>query len=486
MKNISLKRYGGFVFSFIAVVFGLWSFYEYKKAEKETIKKAEAERFLNKKLKELKAFRIKKKGETLSARKKEGDNWILTQPVRDQAEWTEISRWMDEITNQKVQQIEDLNDINWEDWHLSDKAPSVEMDFEDNSAISFSVSEKSSFDGKYFIKKGNRLFIGEKYFHLETGAKDFELFRRKKLMPPGVGHASKIQFHGKKGFTLLWRNYKWSLEGASEKSLPLDSHRLDSWWTDISSLKAVSIKEKAENSSLRKYSLTRPRLKITFHSAIGENKGETEGEYSLRLSPIKEGRAFVALSHRDFIFELSKEDAGLLPLSRHDILNHSFPFDYEKSHASRVEIISGGSSTVSLKKENGVWAPVVSSSSSENQPLPSSKKPEKPPALSTEKVEDFLNKIRELKGEKYTSPKKALKPNRSIEIKNEEGETIFLLEDLPVSSGSSYARLRTNLWHELIDTPKPSIDEIFAFDFFSSMPEKPAPLKPLPEEKHFH
>lgn len=450
MKQMNLKTVGRLVFSLIALAGGLFAFYEYRKAEKQKAQKVADEKFLHKHIKDLKAFRIKKKGSTLFITQ-EGKTWVLKQPVQDQASWAEISRWMDEITNQKVQEIKDIDEIKWENWHLSDQAPSVEMDFTDGSRVSFSVSEKSSFDGKYFIRKGEQLFIGERYFHTEVNEKNFEAFRSKSLLPPNSRHATKIQFHGEKGFTLLWNNYKWSLEGADENTLPLDHHRLDSWWTDLSSLKASAIKEKAKPPFLKQYGLVRPD-KITFHSNFKEK------EYSLKLSLLKNDKAFVALSHRDFILELTKESAELLPLSRHDILNHSFPFDYDKNRAFQIEI-KQAKKTVSIKKHDGIWSTTPSDSKK---------------TLDNQKVKDFLSQIKNLKGETYLSSKKAFKPDRSLEIKDEEGQTLFRLEEIAKASQQN-SHIKTSVWHEWIVMPKKSIDEIFAFDLVSSPVSKEEP-----------
>ena len=269
--------------SLLVLALGAWAFYEYKQSEKEEKQKIEEASFLNKKLESLKAFRIKKDGKQLEIVKKE-QNWFLKQPVQDQASFTEISRWFDEITNQKVQKIQTETGINWKEYHL-EKAPGVEMEFSSGETISFSVSKKSSFDGKYFIKKGAELFIGEQYFSSEVNEKDFDSFRSKNLLP-SLGHAKKIQFQGKENFTLHWADYKWSLDEANKKKdFPLNSDRLDGFWTDASSMKASAIKEavisdlkvaapfmpeahfakKAISSiSLRKYGLNKPQIEITF------------------------------------------------------------------------------------------------------------------------------------------------------------------------------------------------------------------------------
>ena len=73
-------------------------------------------------------------------------------------------------------------------------------------------------------------------------------------------------------------------------------------------------------------------------------------------------------------------------------------------------------------------------------------------------MEELLDKIKELKGEKYK--KGSAKQNkRSIKIKNSEDEIIFELKEVFVSG--SYSWVKTNLWDELVAVEKDSLDEIF-------------------------
>ena len=60
------------------------------------------------------------------------------------------------------------------------------------------------------------------------------------------------------------------------------------------------------------------------------NYPEKDKSYKLKLSSVKENKAFVSVSHRDFIFEISKKDAEKLILSKNEIRDHAFPFNYKK------------------------------------------------------------------------------------------------------------------------------------------------------------
>ena len=431
---MNTKIFRQICFSVLVLALGSWAFYEYRQSQKEQQEEVKSASLFDKKLKELQAFRIIKNDSALEIVKDDQD-WHLKKPFPDLADFTEISRWFDEIKNQKMQRIQIKSAVNWEAYYL-DQSPAVEMDFSDGTKLSFSVSKKSSFDGKYFVKKGEELFIGESYFSSEVNKKDFDSFRSKKLLP-AFGHAVKIQFRGKENFTLYWENYEWSLgKPKKKKPVPLDSKRLDGFWTDVSSMKASSIKERVSPSSLRKYGLNKPRLKILFDYA------DKDKDHILTLSPLKKDKAFVSVSHRNFIFEISKESAEKLILAKKDLRDHNFPFNYKKELTVQIERKNNQRSFV-IKKEKETWKSLS----------------EKTESIDSEKVEELLDKIKELKGEKYKKTGSIKKDGKSIKIKNAGGEIIFELKES--SSNSSHYWVKTNLWDELVSVSKTDLDSIF-------------------------
>ena len=419
--------------SVFVLALGGWAFYEYKKSQQEEIKKTEEASFLKKELKNLKAIRIQKNKEKLEVLK-EDKEWILKAPIKDLADWKEISRWFDEIKNQKVQKLETPTDIKWEEYDL-DEAPQVEIEFASGETLSFSVSKQSSFDGKYFIKKEEELFVGESHFSREVNEKDFDSFRSKKILP-SWGHATTIQMQGKENFLLKWADYEWSLDNSSsKKAFPLDSNRLDGFWTDLSSMEALFIKETVNSSSLKKYKLHKPQLQIQF------SYPDKEKSHTLKLSPFKEDKAFVSLSHRDFIMEISKSEAEKLLLSQKDIRDQAFPFNYKKDLAEQIERKNKDKSFLIQKSKEG-WQSLN----------------DKTKKLDTEKISDFLDKIKNLRGEKYKTGS-IKQSKRLIEIKKKGGEVLFELKEQVSSDENSW--VKTNLWEELVAVSKTDLDSLF-------------------------
>ena len=424
--------------SVCVLAFGAWAFYEYYLAQKEKEKEEELSLFLpHIELRQLKAFQIEQADKKLSAVKEEKE-WLLTEPVKDLLDWTKLSQWFDSIKRQKVQKIQTEN-TGWKSYYL-DSAPSVQLELVGGRKVTFSVSRKSSFDGRYFIKKEGELFIGENSFFSEVNEKNLEDFRSKKILP-ALNQASQIQFKGKFDFQLNWQDYKWSLEGASPNNLPLNSSRLDGFWTDISGMKALSIKEALNSKNLRKYQLNKPQLILNITYA--------DKKYVLKLSRIQGEKAFISISHRDYIFEISKEQAGKLLLPKKEIYDHNFPFNYKTALAFQVK--RQADNNFIIKKEGEGWK------SKEGQ------------SVDSKKVEDLLDQIKELRGEKYKkgTDKQSL---RSVLITDSENQPLFELKEVSQSKNSSW--IQTNLWPERISVSKDLIDKIFNQDIFLKKKDK--------------
>ena len=78
--------------------------------------------------------------------------------------------------------------------------------------------------------------------------------------------------------------------------------------------------------------------------------------------------------------------------------------------------------------------------------------------VDAKKIESLLDKIKELRGEKYKTGS-AKQAKRYLEIKNTAGEIVFELKETSISG--SYSWVKTNLWDELVAVSKTSLDEIF-------------------------
>lgn len=464
-------------FSVFILAIGGFAFYEYKKSEvKETQKEKSRQLLPDLKIEDIKEVRFKKNTEDKLSIIKKDESWLLLEPVQDLASFTELSRWIDTLARHKVIGLEVENPV-LADYHLG-SAPKVEIELKAGGQIQFSISSKTSFDGRWFIKKGGQIFLAEQGIDKELQAKNLEDFRSKKILP-SLNHAEKIEIQGERAFILNWKDHKWSLEGRKESELPLDQDFLNRFWTDLTSLSASAILE--SKKAIKKYKLDKPLLKINLF--YGEKK------YVLSLSPQKT-KLYAVISHRDYIFEISKEKGEELFLSQAELYDHSFPFDFESPLVSQIQITNQADS-LSLKKKREKW--ILEKDSKKKLLKPAALKKEEGLDQDTsnrdvkkqkavkkaeskkeripdpDKIQDFLNQLKTLKAMEYKKAKESA-PLRSIQLKNSSGELIFELKELKRSKKQSW--LKSNLWAEWIALSKEEVDEVFNSSLLKEKTEK--------------
>lgn len=437
---MTLKNLAQSIFSVCILFLGFYAIYEYKKSKTDQHIKIQKSIFLNKKLKDLVSFEIQKSKQKLKIIKKK-DTWFLTQPVKDQASWTEISRWFDELKNQKIYNIKTkTQNIDWKKYAL-DLAPRVQMTFANKDVFSFSVATQKTFDDNYFIKIKQKLFVGKSYFFNEINDKDFDSFRSQKIIPPFRGHANSLKFKGAVNFNFIWTNYEWDFDKQNKSYHgPINTNRLNDFWTNINSIKITSIKGPVTKLQIKKYQLHKPQLEIQF---FYKNKNKN---YNLKLSPFIKDKAFVLASHRNFVMEISKSDAKKLIISKKNIYDHQKTFNYNSILASQITI-QNNKTLVTLKKSNNMWNVIT--------------KDQKLHKVDLKKVSLFLNKIKKLQVAKYKLGKIRF-VKRVLKITHNK-QVLFKLQEAPFNH--KYSWVQTSLWKNIMLLSKKDIDAIFNYKF---------------------
>ena len=124
--------------------------YCYRKSHKEG-DNGDKTPLLSGELKDVEKIQLFNASLSLSIVQEKGD-WFLKKPLEDFVDFSELSRWFHAPQDQKLKLISKEPNIQWEEYHL--KNPSVvEITFSSGNVITFSVSEKTAFDGRWFIKK---------------------------------------------------------------------------------------------------------------------------------------------------------------------------------------------------------------------------------------------------------------------------------------------------------------------------------------------
>ena len=301
-----------FFFFFVLGISG-YAFFEYSRTTKEEILKEKKSTLILDSLKDIQEIKVKTKKEEFTLAQEAG-KWMLVKPLKDIVDFNELSYWFGEFKKQKIVKIKSGDSIDWKSYFL-DKPLKMEWTLHSGKVKTLFFSSKSNFDGQYFVKKENSLFLGSRFLGQSGMNKDKDELRSKKIISSSVAHPHQIIIKGKEKLILNWQDYKWSLEG--HQNFPLDSARLDGFWTDLTLLTAFKIVAPVTSLQKRKHGISKAPLKIILKF------GDTN--LVLQMSSIKSKRVFILNSNRKYILEISKKDAEKLMLTREAIRKKEKP-----------------------------------------------------------------------------------------------------------------------------------------------------------------
>ena len=393
MKNLIKKLIKKLPLFFVFFIVVGYALYEYKKSLKDEGK--EVLSLLTEKLENVEKIRLSNKSSSLLIVKEKGD-WFLKEPFEDFVDFVELSRWFEALQNQKLKPVSEKPDIQWKDYYLTNPS-SVEIGFLSGASTIFSVSEKSSFDGKWFVRKGESLFLGSEDLKKEVNEKTLDSYRSKKLLH-SFGHPTRIQFHKKEfkyPLKLSWEKSIWTY--LKNKKFPLNSTHLNIFWTDLSSLKGDKIIGKATQANLKKWNLEKPFVKISLEFKEGGK------DILIYFSSVKDGKVYSYTSERSHILEIPESRFEKILLSEENIRDHSQPFHYKKEEAFQIQLKS---ENMSYTAQAGPFPSDTSKKDKKKKDSEESadlkwhiKEPEGKKA-SSEKLNALLNAIYNLEGKK--------------------------------------------------------------------------------------
>ena len=419
------------VFIIVVLALGGFAYYDYKQAFSR--EETEKVKVLTGEYAQLERVQILNQKLSLLLNKRD-QQWFMEKPVKDFADSVSISSWFRSVQLESIQPLEVTPPIKWEEYYL-DKAPKVELSFKSGDKVTFHISRKPSFDGNYFLRKGEELFLISSKLGEEVIKKTGKDFRSLRIVNT-FGHPSQLKYKGKEAFSFSWANYNWSMKG---QDFPLSEARLIGFWTELSSMKAKKI------SHLKRISNPKIRIELKFKKQ----------KISIDVSGVKEDGFFVKSSDRKFVLEFDKKLMEKLLLSENNLRDHEVPFKYRKEEAKSLEA-QGRLRSYSLIKEK-TWSDALESQEVDDK-----------------NVDIIFNRLSNLMGESYKQGQ-IKKPWQQVVIKDKNGENLFHIKIgkfFKNSKGEESAWVQTSLSKELVLISKVSLNAVFEISPYLSLPKK--------------
>ena len=452
------------VFLCVAAVGG-YALYDYYRSSEKTKEEEKRSHLLSQDIEDVQEIQITTEGKKPVVLTKKKQRWMMKSPVWDFADSAAIASWFNQLKEKKMQNITPKETIQWEEYGLDEKAFQVDLSLKSDEKILFSVSWKPSFDGKYFVRRGNALLMGDNSFKAAINEKDPLSFRSLNALHTS-GHPLELTYRGKENFSFTWSDYRWAFKKSAP--FPLKATRLSKFWSDLSAFKALEIVGAASESNLKKYGLNKPEttIQLKFRSQ----------NLQLRISAVKDDTVFIHASNRNYILECSKNQAEKLILSEKVLRDHAAPFKYKKADVSLLELKGEKYAYTARKNTKAVWESTETSEA-------------KGKKINSQTIQTILNSLARLKGERY-SRAPLWRGAFSVNLKDEKGKSLFSLKaGQPFKdSGKEMFWVKTNLSKDKVAISKASLDKIFEKDPYKTKPvkkkeEKKTDSNPVNEKK---
>ena len=101
--------------------------------------------------------------QTIEFRVEEGE-WKIYQPQFDEGEDTKIDNFLMKILDQRVYSVQVEGDIPWVEYGLEEAAGYIQFKTKEGRVYRVDFSDETSFDGRYYLRRGDELLIGHTYW----------------------------------------------------------------------------------------------------------------------------------------------------------------------------------------------------------------------------------------------------------------------------------------------------------------------------------
>ncbi|MGE0761771.1 MAG: DUF4340 domain-containing protein [Bdellovibrionales bacterium] len=321
-----------------------YAYYDYVQEQKKTAAQAEQEKILGVKAADIHEVRLVRPGETVVLKLVQGQ-WQMTEPVADAVENETIASHLDTMASERGAEMPKAKSgsYNWSEYGLNQPGLEAELTKSDGNKVKFAVSSQAAFDGSYYVRLNDRLFLGGGSWAriAEKGSaqlRDKRFWRKQGAIERLIVETQHPDL--KEKMVLVKKEGKWSQEG---KSHLIDATKVDGYLSALKEIRALDyVANKADVATLKKYGLDRPVTKITL------------GEFTASVSAEKDNAAYVKTSEADAILRLSGHDAGQLKIGSSDVRDGRVPFKMNLEQVRQLQV-KAGQKVQTFKKEGSDW-----------------------------------------------------------------------------------------------------------------------------------
>jgi hypothetical protein len=301
---------------------------------------------------EINSLRVSRRGSVIEIKKQNG-SFEMLQPVVDKVDSAQLSSFLNSVTAAKVQKIDEKEGaIDWSQYGMTD---GTEIQIGTNKATeTLTISNTNAYDGSFYIRKGDQLFLGDRAFaHLADKKPD--VFRSK-VFWRAEGEVIKVFYHlelpNQKPETVVFEKTENTWKVQPEFDLPLVSERVQAWVDDVKELEAHGIvASQLEPGRAADYAMNKPSLSMEF--SVRKDGKVTKSQWTFGQD--KGEDVFIQTSARPDLYKVSPAGIREIRVPVESFLNGKDTLKFPVEEAVEMTLTVDGKSTV-FKKGDKEWA----------------------------------------------------------------------------------------------------------------------------------
>lgn len=342
------------IFAALVIAIAAYSYYDYKREKKSVEAKAEQARVFPFSLEAVTGFSVVDGSKNLTFEKQE-NQWILKSPIKDKGDRVQIQAFLTDILEETARNIELKEGEDQFEWvhyglDLSDKY--VEVHLGDTQSHRVFIGQTSGFDGRFFLRKGDQLLLGEQSWSYIL-SKSVNSLRDRNLVS-GLGSVKRIYMRNSwssrpSELTLEAQGGGgWSLaeSRASSYSAGVSLRKVESFLDDLRNIKIADfVDDELENTS--NYNLHRPLYLLEMETEGGE-------QWKIQAAKKDNNEIYLQLSDRPTFVRLTQENFQKLNYVIEDFLDGSQAFSWEMENVAAVDVWTE-SQSIKVGKDLSEW-----------------------------------------------------------------------------------------------------------------------------------
>lgn len=352
------KRYQTtFVMLGLAVTLGGLALVEYQKAAREEVQEQKSGMMIGwEDVSDLASARLERGQDVIEVKKEEGV-WNIVSPVKDLGDEFNIEAWITDIGSTKGTKIEAKKDSNgkpiWSEYGLDKNLRTVILRKNDGSEAILQFAEHNAFDGSFFVKYKDEVWVGEKPWvsvlnkslkHLRSR----DIFRHNK-----TPNQFSFDYPGKTDDFSISKKDEDQWQFLTSPNLEVSSDDVNEWLGALRKVSVVEFLDKLDEKQMNSYRQNKPEFVLKMQWSDQESEQWTVSKHTKKED---RERYYIRINKSSTLFEVDKAFVERFMAHRDYFRNGKPELSIEIENLVSLEFEnSEHQHAVLVKNESGQW-----------------------------------------------------------------------------------------------------------------------------------